>query len=150
MASIKNLNELYEETYELFKYTQLTYADIKKFKENFSEAKQLKEKALNSSVKSSKDFFLKQSHLKLQTINNELLNIKKTNELNRYKDEVEKLKKLFKDKKLSAIEKENIAKNMGKMNNFNINDWMVYLKNNSKIMGDSFSQSINSIFLSGF
>ena len=40
MASLQNLKELYEETYELFKYTQLTYADIKKFKENFSEAKQ--------------------------------------------------------------------------------------------------------------
>ena len=150
MASIKNLNELYEETYELFKYTQLTYADIKKFKENFSEAKQLKENALKSSTKNSKDYLLKQAHSKLKFVNNELLEIRKANEVLKYQNEVQKLKELFKDKNLSSSEKEYIAKKAGEVNNFNPENWMIYLKNNSKLFGESIGQSINSVFLRGF
>ena len=151
MASLQNLKELYEETYyELYKSTSLTPVDRKRFTEIFSEAKQLKENALKSSTKNSKDYLLKQAHSKLQSINNELLEIKKANELTRYKDEVQKLKELFKDKKLSSSEKEYIAKKAGEINNFNLEDWMIYLKNNSKLLGESIGQSINSVFLRGF
>ena len=151
MASLQNLKELYEETYyELYKSTSLTPVDRKRFTEVFSEVKQLKENALKSSTKNSKDYLLKQAHSKLQSVNNELLEIKKANELTKYKDEVQKLKELFKDKKLSSSEKEYIAKKAGEINNFNIEDWMIYLKNNSKLLGESIGQSINSLFLSGF
>ena len=151
MASLQNLKELYEETYyELYKSTSLTPVDRKRFTEVFSEVKQLKENALKSSTKNAKDYLLNQAHSKLQSINNELLEIKKANELIRYKEEVRKLKELFKDKKLSSSEKEYIAKKAGEINNFNIEDWMIYLKNNSKLLGESIGQSINSVFLRGF
>ena len=151
MASLQNLKELYEETYyELYKSTSLTPVDRKRFTEVFSEVKQLKENALKSSTKNSKDYLLKQAHSKLQSVNNELLEIKKANELTKYKDEVQKLKELFKDKKLSSSEKEYIAKKAGEINNFNIEDWMIYLKNNSKLLGESIGQSINSVFMRGF
>ena len=151
MASLQNLKELYEETYyELYKSTSLTPVDRKRFTEIFSEAKQLKENALKSSTKNSKDYLLKQAHSKLQSINNELLEIKKANEITRYKDEVQKLKELFKDKKLSSSEKEYIAKKAGEINNFNLEDWMIYLKNNSKLFAKSVGESINSVFLRGF
>ena len=151
MASLQNLKELYEETYyELYKSTSLTPVDRKRFTEVFSEVKQLKENALKSSTKNSKDYLLKQAHSKLQVVNNELLEIKKANEITRYKDEVQKLKELFKDKKLSSSEKEYIAKKAGEINNFNLEDWMIYLKNNSKLLGESIGQSINSVFLRGF
>ena len=151
MASLQNLKELYEETYyELYKSTSLTPVDRKRFTEIFSEAKQLKENALKSSTKNSKDYLLNQAHSKLQAVNDELLEIKKANEITRYKDEVQKLKELFKDKKLSSSEKEYIAKKAGEINNFNIEDWMIYLKNNSKILGESIGQSINSVFMRGF
>ena len=147
MSSFQNLKELYSETFSLF---QNTPVDRKKYTEIFSEVKQLKENALKSSTKNSKDYLLKQAHSKLQSINNELLEIKKANELIRYKDEVQKLKELFKDKKLSSSEKEYIAKKAGEINNFNLEDWMIYLKNNSKLFGESIGQSINSVFLRGF
>ena len=151
MASLQNLKELYEETYyELYKSTSLTPVDRKRFTEVFSEVKQLKENALKSSIKNSKDYLLKQAHSKLQVVNNELLEIKKTEEIIRYKEEVQKLKELFKDKKLSVSEKEYIRKKAGEINNFNLEDWMIYLKNNSKLLGESIGQSINSLFLSGF
>ena len=151
MASLQNLKELYEETYyELYKSTSLTPVDRKRFTEIFSEAKQLKENALKSSTKNSKDYLLKQAHSKLQVVNNELLEIKKANEITKYKEEVRKLKELFKDKKLSSSEKEYIAKKAGEINNFNIEDWMIYLKNNSKLLGESIGQSINSVFMRGF
>jgi superfamily II DNA or RNA helicase len=150
MASLQNLKELYEETYELYKSTPLTPIEKKKYTEIFSEVKKLKENSLKSSTKNAKDYLLNQAHSKLQSVNNELLEIKKTNELTRYKDEVQKLKELFKDKKLSSSEKEYIAKKAGEINNFNIEDWMIYLKNNSKLLGESIGQSINSLFLSGF
>ena len=151
MASLQNLKELYEETYyELYKSTSLTPVDRKKFTEIFSEVKQLKENALKSSTKNAKDYLLKQAHSKLQVVNNELLEIKKANEITRYKDEVQKLKELFKDKKLSSSEKEYIAKKAGEINNFNLEDWMIYLKNHSILFGESIGQSINSVFLRGF
>ena len=151
MASLQNLKELYEETYyELYKSTSLTPVDRKRFTEVFSEVKQLKENALKSSTKNAKDYLLNQAHSKLQAVNDELLEIKKANEITRYKDEVQKLKELFKDKKLSSSEKEYIAKKAGEINNFNIEDWMIYLKNNSKLLGESIGQSINSVFLRGF
>ena len=83
-------------------------------------------------------------------MNNELLEIKKTEEIIRYKEEVQKLKELFKDKKLSVSEKEYIRKKAGEINNFNLEDWMIHLKNNSKLLGESIGQSINSVFLRGF
>ena len=147
MSSFQNLKELYSETFSLF---QNTPVDRKKYTEIFSEVKQLKENALKSSTKNSKDYLLKQAHSKLQSINNELLEIKKANEITRYKEEVRKLKELFKDKKLSSSEKEYIAKKAGEINNFNIEDWMIYLKNNSKLLGESIGQSINSVFMRGF
>ncbi len=151
MASLQNLKELYEETYyELYKSTSLTPVDRKRFTEVFSEVKQLKENALKSSTKNAKDYLLNQAHSKLQVVNNELLEIKKANEITKYKEEVRKLKELFKDKKLSSSEKEYIAKKAGEINNFNIEDWMIYLKNNSKILGESIGQSINSVFMRGF
>jgi superfamily II DNA or RNA helicase len=150
MSSLQNLKELYEETYELYKNTPLTPIEKKEYTEIFSEVKQLKENALKSSTKNSKDYLLKQAHSKLQSVNNELLEIKKTEEIIRYKEEVRKLKELFKDKKLSSSEKEYIAKKAGEINNFNLEDWMIYLKNNSKLLGESIGQSINSVFLRGF
>ena len=151
MASLQNLKELYEETYyELYKSTSLTPVDRKRFTEIFSEAKILKEKALKATNNNSKNYLLNQAHSKLQSINNELLEIKKANEITRYKDEVQKLKELFKDKNLSSSEKEYIRKKAGEINNFNLEDWMIYLKNNSKLLGESIGQSINSLFLSGF
>ena len=151
MASLQNLKELYEETYyELYKSTSLTPVDRKRFTEVFSEVKQLKENALKSSTKNSKDYLLKQAHSKLRTVKDELLEIKKTEEIIRYKEEVQKLKELFKDKKLSVSEKEYIRKKAGEINNFNLEDWMIYLKNNSKLLGESIGQSINSVFLRGF
>ena len=150
MASLENLKELYTETFALYKSTPMEQTDRKKFTEIFSEVKQLKENALKSSTKNSKDYLLKQAHSKLQSINNELLEIKKANEIIRYKDEVQKLKELFKDKKLSSSEKEYIAKKAGEINNFNLEDWMIYLKNNSKLLGESIGQSINSVFMRGF
>ena len=150
MASLENLKELYTEIFALYKSTPMEQTDRKRFTEIFSEAKQLKENALKSSSKNSKDYLLNQAHSKLQSINNELLEIKKANEITRYKEEVRKLKELFKDKKLSSSEKEYIAKKAGEINNFNIEDWMIYLKNNSKLLGESIGQSINSVFLRGF
>ena len=150
MASLQNLKELYEETYELYKSTPLTPIEKKKYTEIFSEVKKLKENSLKSSTKNAKDYLLNQAHSKLQSINNELLEIKKANEITRYKEEVRKLKELFKDKKLSSSEKEYIAKKAGEINNFNIEDWMIYLKNNSKLLGESIGQSINSVFMRGF
>ncbi len=151
MASLQNLKELYEETYyELYKSTSLTPVDRKRFTEVFSEVKQLKENALKSSTKNAKDYLLNQAHSKLQVVNNELLEIKKANEITKYKEEVRKLKELFQDKKLSSSEKEYIAKKAGEINNFNIEDWMIYLKNNSKLLGESIGQSINSVFMRGF
>ena len=149
-STLENLKELYSDTFELYKNTSLEPTDRKRFTEIFSEAKQLKENALKSSSKNSKDYLLNQAHSKLQSINNELLEIKKANEITRYKEEVRKLKELFKDKKLSSSEKEYIAKKAGEINNFNIEDWMIYLKNNSKLLGESIGQSINSVFLRGF
>ena len=150
MVSLQNLKELYEETYELYKNTPLEPIDRKKFTEIFSEAKQLKENALKSSTKNSKDYLLNQAHSKLQSVNNELLEIKKTEEIIRYKEEVQKLKELFKDKNLSSSEKEYIRKKAGEINNFNLEDWMIYLKNHSKLFGESIGQSINSVFMRGF
>ena len=150
MASLENLKELYTETFALYKSTPMEQTDRKRFTEIFSETKQLKENALKSSTKNSKDYLLKQAHSKLQSVNNELLEIKKANELTKYKDEVQKLKELFKDKNLSSSEKEYIAKKAGEINNFNPEDWMIYLKNNSKLFGESIGQSINSVFLRGF
>ena len=151
MASLQNLKELYEETYyELYKSTSLTPVDRKRFTEVFSEAKQLKENSLKSSTKNAKDYLINQAHSKLQSVNNELLEIKKTEEIIRYKEEVQKLKELFKDKNLSSSEKEYIRKKAGEINNFNLEDWMIYLKNNSKLLGESIGQSINSVFLRGF
>ena len=147
MASLENLKELYSETFSLF---QNTPVDRKKYTEIFSEVKQLKENALKSSTKNSKDYLLKQAHSKLRTARDELLEIRKTEEIIRYKEEVRKLKELFKDKKLSSSEKEYIAKKAGEINNFNIEDWMIYLKNNSKLLGESIGQSINSVFMRGF
>ena len=150
MASLENLKELYTETFALYKSTPMEQTDRKKFTEIFSEAKILKEKALKATNNNSKNYLLNQAHSKLQSVNNELLEMKKANELIRYKDEVQKLKELFKDKKLSSSEKEYIAKKAGEINNFNIEDWMIYLKNNSKLLGESIGQSINSVFLRGF
>ena len=150
MASLENLKELYTETFALYKSTPMEQTDRKRFTEIFSETKQLKENALKSSTKNAKDYLLKQAHSKLQSVNNELLEIKKTNEITRYKDEVQKLKELFKDKKLSSSEKEYIAKKAGEINNFNLEDWMIYLKNHSKLFGESIGQSINSVFMRGF
>ena len=150
MASLQNLKELYEETYELYKSTSLTPVDRKRFTEVFSEAKQLKENSLKSSTKNAKDYLINQAHSKLQSVNNELLEIKKTEEIIRYKDEIQKLNKLFKDKNLSSSEKEYIAKKAGEINNFNLEDWMIYLKNNSKLFAKSVGESINSVFLRGF
>ncbi len=150
MASLQNIKELYEETYELYKNTPLEPTDRKKFTEIFSEAKQLKENALKSSSKNSKDYLLNQAHSKLKSVYGELLEIKKTEEIIRYKEEIQKLNKLFKDKNLSSSEKEYIAKKAGEVNNFNPENWMIYLKNNSKLLGESIGQSINSLFLSGF
>ena len=150
MASLENLKELYTETFALYKSTPMEQTDRKKFTEIFSEAKILKEKALKATNNNSKNYLLNQAHSKLQSINNELLEIKKANELIRYKEEVRKLKELFKDKKLSSSEKEYIAKKAGEINNFNIEDWMIYLKNISKLLGESIGQSINSVFMRGF
>ena len=151
MASLENLKELYTETFALFKNTlPLEPMDRKKFTETFSEVKQLKENALKSSTKNSKDYLLKQAHSKLKSVYDELLEIKKTEEIIRYKDEIQKLKELFKDKNLSSSEKEYIRKKAGEINNFNLEDWMIYLKNNSKLFGESIGQSINSVFLRGF
>ena len=149
-STLENLKELYSDTFELYKNTSLEPTDRKRFTEIFSEAKQLKENALKSSSKNSKNYLLNQAHSKLQSVNNELLEIKKTEETIRYKEEVQKLKELFKDKNLSSSEKEYIAKKAGEINNFNIEDWMIYLKNNSKLLGESIGQSINSVFLRGF
>ena len=149
-SNLENLKELYSETFELYKNTSLEPTERKRFTEIFSEAKQLKENALKSSSKNSKNYLLNQAHSKLQVVNNELLEIKKANEITKYKEEVRKLKELFKDKKLSSSEKEYIAKKAGEINNFNIEDWMIYLKNNSKLLGESIGQSINSVFLRGF
>ena len=150
MASLENLKELYTKTFALYKSTPMEQTDRKKFTEIFSEAKILKENALKSSSKNSKNYLLNQAHSKLQSVNNELLEIKKTEEIIRYKDEIQKLNKLFKDKNLSSSEKEYIAKKAGEINNFNLEDWMIYLKNNSKLLGESIGQSINSVFLRGF
>lgn len=150
MASLQNLKELYEQTFAQYLNTPLTPIEKKKYTEIFSEVKQLKENSLKSSTKNSKDYLLKQAHSKLQSVNNELLEIKKTNELIRYKEEVRKLKELFKDKKLSSSEKEYIAKKAGEINNFNLEDWMIYLKNHSKLFAKSVGESINSVFLRGF
>ena len=150
MASLENLKELYTETFALYKSTPMEQTDRKKFTEIFSEAKILKEKALKATNNNSKNYLLNQAHSKLQSVNNELLEIKKTEEIIRYKDEIQKLNKLFKDKKLSSSEKEYIAKKAGEINNFNLEDWMIYLKNNSKLLGESIGQSINSVFLRGF
>ena len=150
MASLENLKELYTKTFALYKSTPMEQTDRKRFTEIFSEAKQLKENALKSSSKNSKNYLLNQAHSKLQSVNNELLEIKKTEEIIRYKEEVQKLKELFKDKNLSSSEKEYIRKKAGEINNFNLEDWMIYLKNNSKLLGESIGQSINSLFLRGF
>ena len=150
MATLEHLKELYEQTFAQYLNTPLEPTDRKRFTEIFSEVKQLKENSLKSSTKNAKDYLLKQAHSKLQVVNNELLEIKKANEITRYKEEVRKLKELFKDKKLSSSEKEYIAKKAGEINNFNIEDWMIYLKNNSKLLGESIGQSINSVFLRGF
>ena len=150
MASLENLKELFTETFSLYKSTPMEQTDRKRFTEIFSEAKQLKENALKSSTKNSKDYLLKQAHSKLKSVYDELLEIKKTEEIIRYKDEIQKLKELFKDKKLSSSEKEYIAKKAGEINNFNIEDWMIYLKNHSKLFGESIGQSINSVFMRGF
>ena len=150
MASLENLKELYTETFALYKSTPMEQTDRKRFTEIFSEAKQLKENALKSSTKNSKDYLLKQAHSKLKSVNNELLEIRKANEVLKYQNEVQKLKELFKDKNLSSSEKEYIRKKAGEVNNFNIEDWMIYLKNNSKLFGESIGQSINSVFLRGF
>ena len=150
MATLEHLKELYEQTFAQYLNTPLEPTDRKRFTEIFSEVKQLKENSLKSSTKNAKDYLLKQAHSKLQVVNNELLEIKKANEITRYKEEVRKLKELFKDKKLSSSEKEYIAKKAGEINNFNIEDWMIYLKNNSKLLGESIGQSINSVFMRGF
>ncbi|MDN5060718.1 hypothetical protein [Aliarcobacter butzleri] len=150
MASLENLKELFTETFSLYKSTPMEQTDRKRFTEIFSEAKQLKENALKSSTKNSKDYLLKQAHSKLKFVNNELLEIRKANEVLKYQNEVQKLKELFKDKNLSSSEKEYIRKKAGEVNNFNIEDWMIYLKNNSKLLGESIGQSINSVFLRGF
>lgn len=150
MASLQNLKELYEATYELFKSTPLEQIDRKRFTDIFSEAKILKEKGLKATNNNSKNYLLNQAHSKLQSVNNELLEIKKTEEIIRYKEEVQKLKELFKDKNLSSSEKEYIRKKAGEINNFNLEDWMIHLKNNSKLLGESIGQSINSVFLRGF
>lgn len=151
MVTLEHLKELYEQTYELYKFTTIANpTDRKRFTQTFSDVKQLKESALKRSSKNSKDYLLKQSHSKLQTIKDELLEIKRANEVIRYKEEVQKLKELFKDKKLTSSEKEYLAKKAGEINSFNTEDWMIYLKNNSKLFTESIGQSINSIFLSGF
>ena len=150
MASLENLKELFTETFSLYKSTLMEQTDRKRFTEIFSETKQLKENALKSSTKNSKDYLLNQAHSKLKSVNNELLEISKANEVLKYQNEIQKLNKLFKDKKLSSSEKEYIAKKAGEINNFNLEDWMIYLKNNSKLLGESIGQSINSVFLRGF
>ena len=55
-STLENLKELYSETFELYKNTSLEPTDRKRFTEIFSEAKQLKENALKSSSKNSKNF----------------------------------------------------------------------------------------------
>ena len=150
MASLENLKELYQQTFAQYLNTPLTPIEKKKYTEIFSEAKILKEKALKATNNNSKNYLLKQAHSKLKSVNNELLEISKENEITKYKMEVQKLKELFKDKNLSSSEKEYIRKKAGEINNFNLEDWMIYLKNNSKLFGESIGQSINSVFLRGF
>ncbi|MCT7524067.1 hypothetical protein N5T77_03345 [Aliarcobacter cryaerophilus] len=150
MSSLQNLKELYEATYELFKNTPLEPIDRKRFTETFSEVKQLKENALKSSTKNSKDYLLNQVHSKLQSVNNELLEISKANEILKFEKEIKNLKEVFKNRNLSESEKKYIRKKAGEINNFNLEDWMIYLKNNSKLFGESIGQSINSVFLRGF
>ena len=150
MATLEHLKELYEQTFAQYLNTPLTPIEKKKYTEIFSEVKQLKENALKSSTKNSKDYLLKQAHSKLRTARDELLEFSKANEVLKYQNEVQKLKELFKDKNLSSSEKEYIAKKAGEINNFNIEDWMIYLKNNSKLLGESIGQSINSVFMRGF
>lgn len=145
-----NAKELYEQTYSLFKNTQLNPNDRQKFTSEFLEIKQLKEKGLKSTTKNVKDYFLNQSKSKLMAINTELLEISEKNEVIRYKNEVAKLKKLFRNKNLSPNEKEYIAKKSAEINSFNVQKWMIYLKNHSKILGETFSSDIGSAFMSGF
>ena len=95
MASLENLKELFTETFSLYKSTPMEQTDRKRFTEIFSEAKQLKENALKSSSKNSKDYLLNQAHLKLKSVNNELLEIKQANEITRYKEEIQKLKNIL-------------------------------------------------------
>lgn len=149
-STLENLKELYSDTFELYKNTSLEPTDRKRFTEIFSEAKILKENALKSSSKNSKNYLLNQAHSKLKSVNNELLEISKANEILKYQNEVQKLKELFKDKNLSSSEKEYIRKKAGEINNFNLENWMIYLKNHSKLFGESIGQSINSVFLRGF
>jgi hypothetical protein len=146
----KNAKELYEQTYSLFKNTQLNPNDRQRFINEFLEIKQLKEKGLKSTTKNVKDYFFHQSKSKLMAINTELLEISEKNEVIRYKNEVAKLKELFKNKNLTANEKEYIAKKSAEINSFNVQKWMIYLKNHSKILGETFSSDIGSAFMSGF
>ena len=150
MASLENLIELYTETFALFKSTPLTPIDRKRFTEIFSEAKILKEKALKAKNNNSKNYLLNQAHSKLKSVNNELLEISKANEVLKFEKEIKNLKEVFKNRNLSESEKKYIRKKAGEINNFNLEDWMIYLKNNSKLFGESIGQSINSVFLRGF
>lgn len=145
-----NAKELYEQTYSLFKNTQLNPNDRQRFTNEFLEIKQLKEKGLKATTKNFKDYFLNQSKSKLMTINTELLEISEKNEIKRYKEEVAKLKELFKNKNLTTSEKEYIAKKSAQINSFNVEKWMIYLKNHSKILGETFSSDVSSAFMSGF
>jgi hypothetical protein len=146
---IDNLKEQYLETLDIFQKLTLPTSQSKEFKSRFNEVKELKDNAIRSTSKVSQDYLLKQATTKLSSIKNELLELKKADEIKKYKDETEKLKILFKDKNLSNKEKKYLAKKAGEINGFNSDDWSTYLKGEAKIFSQTITQDINTALMSG-
>lgn len=145
MTNIKleNLKERYDSVYQI--YITLPKELQKDFFHRIKECKELKNKALSSVTLTSKNFLLSQSSKKLKKIHEDILEVKKANDSDKYKLEAQNLKKLFDSNKLTQDEKLYLAKQASKRNSFNEKDFIPFLQNELSLL----SKSIASDFADG-
>jgi len=142
-------NEILKEEYfsTLEYYKQLDSNQQNQYIVRLNEVKELKNKAINNTVSSiSKKYLLKQSHTKLKTVKQEILEQIKDNNIEKYKAEVEKLQTIFKQKEFTQKEKQHLVKKTASINGFDYKQFMIYIKENSKLFSSTVMSDIESLF----
>lgn len=146
---IENLKEKYDNCMSIYKSFETRNQRV--FFNKFKEIKELKENALKSQTLTSKNYLLTQTNKRLDELNDELLEYKKKRDSESYKQEIEKLKKLFEsNRNLSNEDKVYLAKKSARMNNFDPENFIEYLTNETKIMGSMVTKDINDLLTAGY